>query len=186
MSQLPKIILVHGNGGATAEGCWFPWVAHMLREMGFEVISPTMPDNVEAKAAIWLLYLREVCGADEQTIIVGHSSGAVAALRLAETTRILGSILVAPCYTDLGMESEALSGYYDHPWNWQAIKQNQHFIVQLASQDDPFIPVREARFIHEQLDSEYHEFTDREHFGWPTDIKELPEVIEIVRRYTTR
>ena len=44
-------------------------------------------------ADIWLPDLEEL-GADERTILIGHSSGAVAAMRYAESHRVLGSILV--------------------------------------------------------------------------------------------
>ena len=34
-----------------------------------------------------------------------------------------------------------------------------------TTQDDPWIPVKEARFLHEQIGCEYHEFTNQGHFG---------------------
>jgi predicted alpha/beta hydrolase family esterase len=174
--------MIHGNGGGTGEGCWFPWVADTLRKMGFDVQNPTMPDNVEAKSHIWLPYMEHELAVGHDTIVIGHSSGAVAAMRYAESHKIHGSILVGACYTDLGEESERISGYYTAPWHWGHIKDNQKWIVQFASQDDPFIPIKEARHIHQELDSEYHEYTDREHFGWPTDIKEFPELLEVIER----
>ncbi len=51
------------------------------------------------------------------------------AMRYAETHRILGSALRRGYYTDLGIEAERLSGYFDTPWNWEAIKQNQRWIM---------------------------------------------------------
>jgi len=68
-------------------------------------------------------------------------------MRFAETNKILGSILVGACYTDLGDEGEKASGYYSRPWEWDAIKGNQRWIVQFASIDDPYIPIKEARYI---------------------------------------
>jgi hypothetical protein len=47
---------------------------------------------------------------------VGHSSGAEAAMRFAEGRRVAGLVLVAACHTDLGLPSEAVSGYYSRPW----------------------------------------------------------------------
>jgi uncharacterized protein len=48
-----------------------------------------MPDNYEAKASIWLPYIKNALHADGQTILVGCSSGAVAAMRFAEKNKIL-------------------------------------------------------------------------------------------------
>lgn len=78
-------------------------------------------------------------------------------MRYAETNHIFGSVLVSAYHTDLGIRSERMSGYFDDPWDWQAIEDNQHWVAQFASTDDPFIPIEEARYVHEQLDSDYHE-----------------------------
>lgn len=175
--QKPKVIFLPGNGGdGRTDGNWFPFVKKELELLGCTVVSPIFPDGVMARGSYWLPFV-ESLGTDENTILVGHSSGAVAAMRYAESHKILGSVLVSPCYTDLGEESEKVSGYYDTPWDWNAIKQNQNFIIQFASVDDPFIPISEARYIHEQLNSTYSEL-HQGHF-YPQDI--FPELIDAVK-----
>ena len=135
-----------------------------------------------ASEKAWLPFLEEL-GADEDTIFIGHSSGAVAAMRFAETRKILGSVLVGACYTDLNDELEKQSGYYNRSWNWDAIKANQKWIVQYASVDDPYIPIQEARHIHEQLKTEYYEYKDQGHFGDPDQSKEsFPEIVEVLKK----
>ncbi len=168
---MPKVIMIHGNGGSTAYEGWFPSVQGELEQAGLEVISQTFPDNVKARAKYWLPYIEEL-GADADTILIGHSSGAVAAMRYAEIHRLLGSVLVSACYTDLGQSSERVSGYYDAPWNWSAIKANQSWILQYASPDDPYIPVAEARFIQKHLSTKYFELPNRGHF----QTKDFPEL----------
>jgi predicted alpha/beta hydrolase family esterase len=49
-----------------------------------QVAMEDMPDPYEAKESIWLPFMRDVLKADESSIIVGHSSGAEAAMRYAE------------------------------------------------------------------------------------------------------
>lgn len=173
-----KLIFIHGNGGGSGSDWWIPSVSENFKSAGFEVITPTMPDNQVAHESIWVPYIKDVLGADEKTIIIGHSSGAVAAMRFAEKYRIFGSVLVGACYTDLGDEAEKESGYYTNPWNWGEIKQNQNWIVQFGSTDDPYIPVDEPRFIHEKLESEYFEYNDKGHFM----ISEFPELIEALEK----
>lgn len=178
MSELPKAILIHGNGGCTADDFWLPAVERDLRALGLEVINRTFPDNVKARASIWLPFLSEL-GADDNTILIGHSSGAVAAMRYAETHRIYGSVLVGVCYTDLGNGGEAASGYYRDPWRWQRIRDNQRWTAIFNSADDPHIPIAEARFVAAQLRCSYFEFNDRGHF---VDVNQFPEVTEFIRR----
>ena len=174
---LPKVIIIHGNGGCTAGDFWYPRVEQECAALGLTVVNETFPDNVKARAAYWLPHLEEL-GADEDTILIGHSSGAVAAMRYAETHQLLGSILVGVCHTDLGDGFEAASGYYREPWQWQKIRENQPWIGIFNSTDDPCIPVAEARFVAAQLRCKYFEFSDRGHFM----DGELPEVLQFVRR----
>ncbi len=173
-----RAILIHGNGGCTAADIWLPSVERELTVLGLDVTNHTFPDNVKARASHWLPHLEEL-GADENTILIGHSSGAVAAMRYAETHRLLGSILVGVCYTDLGDSFEAASGYYAAPWQWPRIREHQQWIAIYNSVDDPHIPIAEPRFIATQLKCSYFEFEDRGHF---TDSREFPEVVQFVRR----
>lgn len=172
-----KIIFVHGNGGGNANDQWLPATAKAFERLGCQVINKTFPDNEIAHENIWIPHLEKL-GADKDTIIIGHSSGAVAAMRYAEKHQIAGSVLIGACYTDLGDETERESGYYDKPWGWNDIKKNQAWIIQFASTDDPYIPIEEARHIHEKLNSEYHEFNDRGHFMYEGVFKELVEAIQ--------
>lgn len=173
---MAKVVIIHGNGGCTNQSHWTPWLKAELEKNNILVVSPTMPDNYEAKASIWLPFMRKTLGCDENTIIIGHSSGAVAALRYAEQYRLLGTVLIAACYTDLGYKSEQIAGYYDEPWKWKDIKNNQQWIVQFSSTDDPYIPIAEARHINTQLATEYLEFTDQGHFMNKT----IPNVASII------
>jgi predicted alpha/beta hydrolase family esterase len=153
-----------------------------LEKIDIEVIARNFPDPELARAKFWLPFIEEL-GADENTILIGHSSGAVASLRYAENHAILGSVLVGVNYTDLNIPEEKASGYYDRPWKWANIKRHQNWIVQFSSTDDPFIPISEARFIYKQLDSDYHEFTDKEHFGYPNPMTEFPELIVALKSH---
>lgn len=173
-----RAILLHGNGGSTAADGWAPFVERDLRALGLEVVNETFPDNVKARASVWLPHL-EALGADEHTVLIGHSSGAVAALRYAETHRVLGSVLVGVCHTDLGDPGERASGYYRAPWRWDDIRRNQSWIGIFHSTDDPLIPVHEARHVATALAASYFELDDRGHF---VDRGPFPELVRFVRR----
>ena len=173
-----RCIFIHGNGGGTAGGIWFPWLERGLTALGLDVINRTVQDNVKARARYWLPSIAEL-GAHERTILVGHSSGAVAAMRFAETHRLLGSVLVAVCQTGLGDAGEAASGYYRAPWAWDRIRANQDWLAVYHSTDHPLIPVAEARFVAAQLKASYYEFEDRGHFS---DDRRFPEVLDCIRK----
>lgn len=180
MQAMKKAILIPGNGGGSTHEEWFPYVTAALERRGCAVVSPgTWPDPVLARAEYWLPYLEQL-GTDENTILVGFSSGAIAALRHAEKHRILGSVLVAGYHTTLGIREEEISGYFDTAWDWDRIRAHQRWIVQLNSPSDPYIPIEEARFLHRQLQSDYHEIANRGHF-YP--MTEFPELVAAVEKY---
>ena len=136
------------------------------------VIPCSMPDPNNARRSIWIPHLVDVVGIDEKTVVIGHSSGAECALRLAEEHKLAGIVLAAACLSDLGDSGEQPSGWYPPSggdWQWDKIKANCGFIIQFHSTDDPFINVDEARQVSQALGSEYHEFTDKSHFFEPFD-----------------
>ena len=111
-----------------------------------------------------------------------YALGVIVVMRLAEKHKIMGSVLVGACYTDLGDAKEKASGYFDRPWDWDAIKNNQEWIVLFASQDDPWIPIKEARYIHNHLNCEYHEYKDQGHFGGNYFKESFPELLTTILR----
>lgn len=171
-----RVIIIHGNGGDTGSDYWYPWLVQELGANGIEAIAPNFPDSQLARAKFWLPFLKNELHAAESAILVGHSSGAVAAMRFAENHHILGSILVGASYTDLDDEDERLSGYFTKPWNWEAIRANQQWIIQFASPTDPYIPIQEARFIADNLKSDYRELPNRGHFTDNT----FPELAKVL------
>lgn len=180
MKENIKVIIIPGNGDSGPKENWYPYIQNELEKIGISVINKKFPDPVLARAKHWLPFIKEL-GADENTILIGHSSGAVAAMRFAEQDKILGSVLVGVYYTDLGLEDEKKSGYFDQPWNWKNIKNNQQWITLFASVDDPYIPIEQPRYIHQKLQTDYHEYTDEGHFGSDKNKKELPEIIEVIK-----
>lgn len=179
---MKRVILLHGNGGSTGTDNWQPYIKREIEKLGVTCLSPDLPDNVAARKEHWFPYFENELNLSENDIVVGHSSGALAILKYAETHKLGGSILVGVYYTDLGYEDEKTSGYFDTPWNWGSIQTNQPWTVIFASSDDPYIPVEEPRFIRDQLGSEYYELEHEGHFGGHTNPKlEFPELLACIR-----
>ena len=175
-----KVVILPGRYGKPHHN-WFPYVQRKLAALDIEVVNIEFPTPTANRARTWLNFI-ETLGTDENTILIGHSSGAVAALRYAETHRILGSILVAACQSHLGDEEVKASGYFDTLWDWKAIKTNQQWIVQYASTDDPHIPISEAHIIRNALGSTYYEYDDQGHFGKTAGKIKFPEIIQEIKK----
>jgi len=185
----PRCVIVPGNGCIPVERSnWYAWARDQLSAVDglfSEVVLPShrggMPDPKEAKESVWLPYLRDVMKCGEDTVVIGHSSGAEAVMRLLESgTRLRGCVLVAACWSDLGEPAETISGYYNRPWDWVKIRGNADWIVQFHSDDDPFIPLEsEARVVARGrgLDGtpDFRVLPHRSHFFEP-----FPELIDAV------
>ena len=177
-----RCVIIPGNGctGRVADANWYGWLERTLtaERLFDEVVLPlTMPDPVAAKESVWVPFIRDDLRAGATTVVVGHSSGAEAAMRLAETTPLRALALVSACHTDLGDAGEAAAGYYARPWDWAAIRENVGTIVQFHGDDDPFIPLAEARHVAQNLQSDYAELHARSHFFSPP----FPELVAKLR-----
>jgi hypothetical protein len=177
-----KAMIIPGNDNTPITSNWYQYVKNELEKLGLEVIAENMPDPKLARKEIWIPFIKEKISAGEDSILIGHSSGAVAILRFLEENKCKLAILVGVYHTDLGDELEKKSGYFDEEWKWDQIKNNAKKIVVFASQDDPYIPIEQPRFIKEKLDAEYHEYKDEGHFGADVNKKVFPELVLVVKK----
>eukprot|EP00042_Codosiga_hollandica_P033959 m.233535 g.233535 ORF g.233535 m.233535 type:complete len:184 (+) comp54298_c0_seq3:12-563(+) len=170
----PRVIIVPGNGCTPVRDCnWYKWMHESLQATGLfeEVILRNMPDPFVARESVWIPFLTDEVGVDENTILIGHSSGAEAGMRLLEKRKLLGLVLVSACHTDLGVESERAAGYYSRPWQWDVIAGNAKWILQYHSEDDPLVPIAEGDYVAAHLNSKYTRTKDNSHFFGDEDVE---------------
>jgi len=175
----PRIVYIHGNGSTHWKSSFSGWLKDELENLGFETFFETFPDSVIARSEYWLPFLKDHVKVGVNDVIVGWSSGAVAAMRYAESNKIKGSVLISPSYTDLGDELEKQSGYYDAPWDWKKIKRNQEKIALAYGDDDPFIPQKDFAYIAEQLTPTVIKIPGGKHF---MEYTKFPQVLEYIKR----
>jgi pimeloyl-ACP methyl ester carboxylesterase len=85
---------------------------------------------------------------------------------------------VAAAYTDLGLESERQSEYFNRPWDWEKMKNGARKIHCFHGVDDHLIPVQEARYIAEKMKNDNFQYTELSgvsHFFEPWD-----EILNVV------
>ena len=159
MTNIPKIIILHGNHGTTHTDAWYSSLASKFIEAGYQVDLRTLPENIINSRINVIDTLKNEFNCDENTIIIGHSSGAQACLRYAELYKALGLVLVTPYITHMGNEHEKESGYFDFPWNPNAIHDNVKWIIQFSSDTDPFISYNEqSQIIRRMLRYPYFDY----------------------------
>lgn len=155
--QKQKVLIIHGWEGS-GENNWFPWIKKELEQSGFEVFNPTMTTSASPKIDKWIEELTpyiEKMG--ENDIIIGHSLGSNAALRLVEKTgkKIGHLFLVGSAIGKLpeetwklweremsGSDIKSLREFWEgEKIDWNKVTelvQNKNIIL---SDDDPYITV---------------------------------------------
>jgi len=175
----PRIIYIHGNGASHWSFAWAKWFKQELEAAGYETFFETMPDSVIARGKFWLPFLENHVGAGENDVIVGWSSGALAAMRYAETHKLRGSVLIGPSAEHMDDELEKQSGYFDEPWQWENIKANNGHLTLIYSDNDPYIPQAQFEMVAKGLSPEVMVLPNRKHF---IEDQTFPELLEHIKK----
>ena len=182
-----KVIILHGTGNSS-KGNWFPWLQKQLEAKGHKVWLPDLPSADQPDPNNYTPFILESCPfkLDSQTIIVGHSSGAVEALYLIQQNSqpIKGMVLVGAFDEDLGWP--ALSKLFPEPFDYAKIKKNGGKILLLHSDNDPHVPLetRGAKRIAAALDAPITVLHDMGHFSLDGGerFRQLPEILPLINK----
>lgn len=178
----PRIVYIHGDGHLHWSFGWAPALKRALEQAGFPTFFELFPDSIEARARYWLAFLEDHVRVGQDDVLLGWSSGTVAAMRCAESTRLRGLALVAPYYTDLGSDKERRSGYFDRPWDFGKIKANAGEIAVFYSDEDPYISQREFAEVSASLGAQVHRIAGAGHFNEQDAFPELAAYL--IQRYS--
>ena len=143
-----KVVIIHGTGGSP-DGNWFPWLSAELTKRKFDVVVPRMPTPEGQSLAAWLTAFDQLVGpVDANTILIGHSVGAVFLLRLLERVQnpVRSSFFVAGFSGFLGLPKfDTLnSTFVNGGYNWKAIRSNAGEVFCYSGSDDPYVPLAQA------------------------------------------
>ncbi len=155
-----KAVILHGSIGHPFEN-WFPWLGKKLtEEIGWQVRVPQLPTPEGQNRDNWLHELEEQVGSfiDKNTVIIGHSGGALLLLNYLHETKqpIRGSVFTStpfgkskiPEFADLDKT------FLNIDFNWSKIKKNAGHVVFFHGDDDPFSPLLHAERLAEKLNVE--------------------------------
>ena len=80
-----KAILLHGTEGSS-QSCWLQWLGGALSSQQLQVWIPDLPNADNPSLEEWLNYVKNNSPfvIDSNTIVVGHSAGAVLAIIIAQ------------------------------------------------------------------------------------------------------
>jgi predicted alpha/beta hydrolase family esterase len=186
---MTKFLILHGTDGSPSSN-WFMWLKGVLVGKGHKVWLPQLPnsDKPNAEAYTKFLFSNDEFVFDEDTVIIGHSSGAVEALHLLahlpKDTKIQGAILVSAFKDNLNWES--LDGLFTEPFNFSAIKNHCNKFIFIHSDDDPYCPIEHAQYLSKETDGELIVFEGQGHFNTELgpQYKQFPEILQFIDEIT--
>ncbi|MBU1126154.1 MAG: alpha/beta fold hydrolase [Patescibacteria group bacterium] len=178
-----KIVLIHGYK-ANSTSHFYPWLRDELRRLGHDVVLPDLPDPESPDPEVWTKTLVEEVGPiDDETIVVGHSVGAAAALRFLEAAEAYSTpkacLLISPPWM---IRSDDLRGFFLSELDFDVLMWKASRFVIIHSKDDDKIPFDHAEKYAAVLHAKLIERNNGEgHFlgeKYPIILETLKDIIE--------
>jgi len=183
-----KVYIIHG-WGATPKSDWFPYLKEKLKERGYLVSVPIMPDTDNPKIKPWVSKL-ESLKVTEETIFVGHSVGCQTILRFLERfpKKVNKVILVAPWMNinknnlDENEEWSVAKPWAETPIDFNKVKDKAKEFIVIYSQDDPFAIKKDITKLIKDLDATEVNVGKKGHICQGDGVTTLPEALTFFKK----
>lgn len=184
---MKEALILHGTEGSS-QGNWFPWLKEKLTELGWKVWVPDLPqaDYPNIKRYNAAIFSNTDWKFSADSIIIGHSSGSVAALgvlqNLPSDVTIDTCVLIGSFKDTLGWEK--LDGLFEEPFDFEKIKSRCKRFIFLHSDNDPYCPLSHAEYLAEKLNGELIVLPGEGHFNTESSSKytEFPYLLELLTK----
>jgi predicted alpha/beta hydrolase family esterase len=177
-------IILHGTLGSP-EGNWFQWLKRQLEEKGLQVWLPQLPHAKQPSLREWSNFIHDKCPftIDEQTLVVGHSSGAILSLILAQQNNTpVGGVVAVSAFPDNSLNWEPNNRLFDVGFDWSAIKAKSGKLLFVHSDTDPYVPLDQAKYVADHCEAELIIIPGQGHFNLEQspDYRTFPKLLEIL------
>lgn len=185
---MKRAVIIHCWEGYP-EYCWYPWVKKELKEKGFVVTVPQMPETATPNLAKWGAKLKKVIGEpNEELFLIGHSLGCITILRYLESLngkkQIGGVVFVAGFSDNVGYTE--LDSFFKTPVNFAKVKERAKGFVAIASDNDPHVPLSYLDVFKQKLGATTITKHAMGHFSGAIEGEEscveLPDVVAVIEK----
>lgn len=181
-------LIIHGSFGK-AHYNWFPWLKKELEKLGYTVYLPQFPLAEEQNLTNWFDTAKDIIAKlDENSIIVGHSCGAVFALRILEQLeKQIRAVFLVSGFTkllgkpELEMYDKVNRTFVERPFLWDTIKQKAKQIIIYYGDNDPYVPLDQAQEIAEGTEGNFKLVSGGGHLNKEFGYTEFPLLLEDIK-----
>ena len=184
--NIQNAIILHGTLGSP-DGNWFAWLKSQLEGKGLNVWLPQLPHPEQPSLREEADFVRGNCpfGIDEKTLVIGHSSGAILALILAQESKVpIAGILAVSVFHDNSLNWDPNSKLFDVPFDWQAIRRGVSKLLFIHSDNDPYVPLDQARHVADNCQAELVVLPGQGHFNLEKSeaYRQFPKLVELLEQ----
>ncbi|MFA5106574.1 MAG: alpha/beta hydrolase [Candidatus Micrarchaeia archaeon] len=163
------VFIFHGAYGSPEEN-WIPWLKRELKKAGFEAIAPRFPTPEGQEIDNWHRVFKKyeaMCGPG--TIFVAHSVGVAFALSIIENmpAPAKAAYLVSGFRGTLGNPKfdDLNKSFTQRRFKWKEIMANCEEFHVIASDNDPYVPLKKAEELADMLDTKVEIVEGAGHFN---------------------
>lgn len=179
---MKNALILHGTN-ADSSANWFKWLAGELEKNDYKTWVPDLPNAKKPNMKDYLEFLHESdFEFNRDTIIIGHSSGAVAATQLtSEVSAKIQKLVLVGTFTD-SLGRKELEGLFEEKINYKGARQRSRKVIVMHSDDDPNVPLQQAKQAAQKLQARLIIKNGEGHFNTDHDKKytEFPELLEVI------
>ncbi len=174
-----KVFLIHGFNG-TPNGGWRPYLMRELGKHDIYACSLSMPRPDEPVLSEWLEEIKRHVdrNSNDDVYLVGHSFGGTAILRYLEqfdSPNIKGVVIAsAPCHQNTDGK---IIDFLRTDFNWESMKNKVNHVAVIHGDNDPMVPVSDAKETANQLNGKLILIPDGKHLNGSAGFTELPEAL---------
>lgn len=178
---MKNALILHGTNGSSKEN-WFPWLKQELRKKGYNVWVPDLPRADVPSIRRYNDFIFPKWKFDNDSIVVGHSSGAVAALGLLQ--ELPDNVVINKAFLVAGfigsLDWDALKELSQFTLDWSKIKTKAGKFILIHSDDDPYVHLEHGRKLKKYLNGELVVLSGQKHFSVSDHPKfvQFPELLE--------
>jgi predicted alpha/beta hydrolase family esterase len=183
---MKNALILHGTS-ANPHSNWFDWLKTQLENNGYTVWVPHLPgaDHPDMNKYREFIFSSDF-DFNSETLIIGHSSGAVATLSILEA---LPDNTVIDTAVMVGVYRPEQHGYSSkEPIDTSKVAGKASRLVFVHSDNDPFCPLEGAEYFVDALNAELKVLPGNDHFSYELNPKhnKLPELIDILQLKETK
>jgi len=185
---MKNVLIFHGTQ-ANSQSNWFSWLENELRKKRYKTWLPDLPKSnlPDLKTYNQFIFANKNWKFNSDSIMVGHSSGAVAILSILN--ELPKDVVVGKCILVSYFEKDSPGGkwepnrkLFNYDFDFERIKKHSNKFIIVHSDNDPYAPIEGSKKIAKKLGAKLIIKKGQGHFNLEKgeEYKQFPLLLELI------